>query len=146
VDSIEKLKGMRKGTGLGPKTLEKIEEILQTGGLARLENFKSNARLTALTKLTTVWGIGQSTAEALIDKEGIYTINELKERIRKDKEEGRKICVVNDIVVKTVEVHDDLIAKIPRVEIEALREKVFPVAGNKKIVCMHVHVCFFCYI
>lgn len=129
VDSIEQL----YHRGIGPKTLEKIEQLLRTGQCKRLDCFKSDPKLVALSTLSKVWGIGSQTARLLVENSGIYTVNELKERILEDQALGR-IPIVNDIVTKTVMIHDDLMAKIPRHEVEAIRDSIIPVAGE---MCIH---------
>ena len=61
----------------GPSIIQKVEEFIQTGRIKKFEHLAHDKRMTALAQLTSVFGIGKSTAESWIQK-GICTIQHLR--------------------------------------------------------------------
>jgi len=66
--------------GIGKKLSKKIDEILQTGKLQKLEKLKSSPRLAAINLLCRITGIGPVMAMKLVDQHGITTIEQLQKR------------------------------------------------------------------
>jgi DNA polymerase beta len=64
--------------GVGKKIAAKIDEILATGQLTRLEQDKLNPRVQGLTQLTRVFGIGDKFAAVLYDQHRIRSLEELR--------------------------------------------------------------------
>ena len=69
---------------IGKKLSDKINEIAQTGTLKQYENIKKNYYLNSIQLFQNIWGVGPKFAKELIHK-NIYTINNLKEAIKKNK-------------------------------------------------------------
>lgn len=71
--------------GIGSKTIEKIDEILNTGTLKSLENYKSKDSSIIVKELQRITGIGPAKAKLLYEKN--ITVNSLLELLKdKDKE------------------------------------------------------------
>lgn len=78
--------------GFGKGTLRRITEILETGKLSEIES--DNALITEINALSEVIGIGNKTAEKMINFYGIHSVPELKKAVK----EG-KIEVSSDILL-----------------------------------------------
>lgn len=65
--------------GLGKSLCEKIEEILKTGKLIKLEGFNSDEKVQSLLTFKKIWGVGFHTARKLYDL-GFKTISDLRNR------------------------------------------------------------------
>lgn len=66
--------------GVGVKIAAKIDEILATGQLEKLENAKNDPKQVALNLFNRIHGIGPVTARKFID-DGVMTIEQLKAKI-----------------------------------------------------------------
>ena len=111
ITSLKQLEGL---PGIGPAILDKLKEYVETGTLRILELEKTNP----INILTDVYGIGPKKAEDLV-KSGIKTIAEL--RLRQDE-------LLNSVQKIGLEFYEDILARIPRSEIEeykTLFSKVF---------------------
>lgn len=124
ITSAEQLAG---APGIGPTIMDKLKEYVETGTLRILELEKTNP----INILTDVYGIGPKKAEDLV-KSGIKTIVEL--RLRQDE-------LLNDVQKIGLQFYEDILARIPRQEIEEYKivfdkvftDKVFSkVANNSK--------------
>jgi DNA polymerase beta len=63
--------------GIGAKIAAKIDEIIETGGLQRLDNDRGDEKLQAINDLTRVHGIGRKHAQELYDKHDIKSLQHL---------------------------------------------------------------------
>ena len=72
-NEIIKLPGVGKSLG------DKIDEILKTGKLEKLECFKKDARLSALVNLGQIWGMGPIGAKKLYDL-GFRSVDDVRAR------------------------------------------------------------------
>jgi DNA polymerase beta len=72
----------RKLDGVGEKIAKKIDEILATGKLNKLEKIRSSDESKAITFLTEVSGIGPSAAKRFA-AEGITTLEDLQQNMDK---------------------------------------------------------------
>jgi len=100
--------------GIGPTILDKLKEYVETGTLRILELEKTNP----INILTDVYGIGPKKAEDLV-KSGIKTIAEL--RLMQDE-------LLNSVQKIGLQFYEDILARIPRPEIEEYKivfDKVF---------------------
>ena len=102
------LKGVR---GIGPTIRKKFKEYMETGTLALLERSKKNP----IYLFAKVHGIGPKKAKELVEKDGINTMAELRQR---------KDDVLNNIQRKGLKYFTDIQKRIPREEIQTF-EKVF---------------------
>ena len=95
--------------GIGAKIAEKIDEILATGKLSKLENSLKDERLTALTQLERVYGVGPVFAKKLYDEHGVRNLSDLlaHQELLNDKQViGLKYVVDFETKVPREEIHD----------------------------------------
>jgi hypothetical protein len=77
ISDVSQVKGVR---GIGKSLLDKIDEILETGHLKKLDSFNQNPQVVAVTELCKVHGIGLKTATVLMKKHGFMSVDELEKR------------------------------------------------------------------
>lgn len=105
--------------GIGAKTLLKIDEILESGKLKKLEGFSvpketNKTELSEQKKLEGVTGIGPVKAKKLVD-DG-YTLEKLFDLFKHNMEELSDICTHHQIL--GIKYYKDLLKRIPYKEIE----------------------------
>jgi DNA polymerase beta len=110
----------------GTKIGEKIDELLSTGSLARLERDRNDAGTTALRELQRVSGIGRKFAERLIEVHKITSLPALLEASERDssllsREQKLGLCHLSDFE-----------SRIPRDEISVLETFVRAAADAHK--------------
>ena len=114
IKSGSELKGIPK---IGKRTIEKIDEILNTGNLQILHELKSNPKLKSLLELQEIPGIGPKMANKLVEK-GIISVDKLKKEANKYKKTGQSnIMKFSDLQLLGLEYHNDLVKRIPREDI-----------------------------
>lgn len=94
-------------TGIGPRLADKVEEIVLTNRLRRLENANCSPEDLILQKFLGVYGAGVSQASRWV-AEGYKTLNDLKTKATLTK--SQRIGVDH---------YDDFAQRIPRKEVEA---------------------------
>ena len=47
--------------GIGPSTLDKIKEYLETGTLSRIHEFNTDPKRVAMRKMMNIWGVGRAS-------------------------------------------------------------------------------------
>lgn len=104
----------RKLKGVGEKIAKKIDELLETGKLAKLEKIRNDESSNAINFLTRVTGIGPAAAKKLVD-EGITSLDDLKKNMDK----------LNHHQQIGVRYFDDFEKRIPRSEMLQLQELAF---------------------
>ena len=120
---IKSAANVRGVPGIGKRTLEKIDEILETGGLKMLKDVEGNRRLVAMMKLQTVMGIGHSKAMELV-RRGVFTVEDLRKAVKKGE------IKLNDKQMVTLKYSQDLDKRIPRAEIKKYGEAVKKILGK----------------
>ena len=126
IEKIEDVKGLR---GIGVKIYKKFEEFVETGKLELLEKERDNPKYIFFN----IYGIGPKKAAELVDKDGVKTIKELRER------QG----LLNDKQKIGLKYYEDILKRIPRKEIEeykvaltksftkiATKEDTFEIVGS----------------
>ncbi|XP_014674173.1 PREDICTED: DNA polymerase beta-like [Priapulus caudatus] len=101
----------KKLSGVGDKIGKKIDEMLATGKLAKLEKIRTDDTSVAINLMTRVSGIGPAMAKKLVD-DGITTIEELtknEDKLNHHQKIGLKYF-------------EDFEKRIPRDEMEELEE------------------------
>lgn len=96
--------------GIGTTIMDKLNEYVETGTLKVLEREKTNP----INILGEVYGIGPIKAKELVDA-GVKTIDDLRSRQNE---------LLNDIQRVGLKYYDDILQRIPRLEIEEY-EKIF---------------------
>eukprot|EP01122_Echinamoeba_exundans_P010068 TRINITY_DN3670_c0_g1_i3.p1 TRINITY_DN3670_c0_g1~~TRINITY_DN3670_c0_g1_i3.p1 ORF type:complete len:424 (+),score=58.30 TRINITY_DN3670_c0_g1_i3:4-1275(+) len=107
--------------GVGVKIAKKIQEILDTGQLKRLQADQADPLLAALNKVSKVTGIGPKMAQKLVYEEGIRTIEDLRaisHRLTHHQQLGLKYF-------------DDFETRVPREEMDKWNEII--IASVKQV-------------
>lgn len=104
--SPEQLKGK---PGIGATIMEKLEEYMETGTLKVIEREKVNP----VNILADVYGIGPKKAKELVDN-GITSIEQLRANQQ----------LLNDIQKVGLQYYEDILARIPRSEVEQYESMV----------------------
>ena len=117
ITSAEQLKGK---PGIGPTILDKVNEFLRSGTLAIIEREKEKPEYI----FSEIYGVGPKKAKELADK-GFKTIAEIR---------GKRNEVLNDVQRMGLEYYEDILERIPRVEIDAFDKdftKYIKLTGDK---------------
>ncbi|XP_064473276.1 DNA polymerase beta-like [Ornithodoros turicata] len=99
--------------GIGDKIAKKIDEILQTGKLGKLEKIRSDDTSSAIGALTRVSGIGPAAAKKMIER-GIKSIDDLRKH-QDELTHHQRVCLRH---------LEDLEKRIPREEITEIESKI----------------------
>ena len=105
ITSFEDIKEL---PGIGDKIEQKIKEIIETGTLHQLQDYNADGTIKATTELLKVHGIGPVKAKELVEKHGIKTIDDLKEKQE----------LLNDVQKKGLLYYEDTDKRISRTEME----------------------------
>jgi DNA polymerase/3'-5' exonuclease PolX len=98
--------------GIGKGTIDRIKEILNSGKLGELKDFKDKGDKTRqiIEELETIVGVGHNTALDFINM-GVKSVDDLKKKIEKGEIE------VNDKIKLGVKYYGKFLGDIPREEI-----------------------------
>ncbi|KAM0276147.1 hypothetical protein ACHAQH_007035 [Verticillium albo-atrum] len=94
--------------GVGSRLADKIEEIVTTDRLRRLENAERDPADETLQRFVKIYGVGNAQASRWI-AQGHRTLDDLREKVK---------LSANQLI--GIEHYDDLNTRIPRREVEAL--------------------------
>lgn len=108
--------------GIGIKIAAKIDEIIETQQLQKLQSYYNDPEIKALDELASIPGIGPAKAKKLMDR-GIMTIQQL----RNNPEELNKLTHYAKIGLKY---YDDLKQKIPRDEMNIIEQYILYIIHN----------------
>ena len=108
---IENIAELKKIKHIGASTVAKYVELQESGTLKLIESFKNDP----INIFTNVYGIGTKKAACLIEHDKITTIGEL----RQYQDE-----LLNDVQKKGLKYYEDILKRIPRLEIEHYRTKI----------------------
>eukprot|EP01038_Epipyxis_sp_PR26KG_P012389 gene12389-16617_t len=95
---------------IGKSIVSKIEEIIQSGDLKKLHNFRKDSRINSMKALGKIWGVGSKTATLFI-KRGFRSVDDL--RIR-----GSHLLNFQQLI--GLKHYEDFQVKIPRAEMEQI--------------------------
>eukprot|EP01029_Cantina_marsupialis_P000525 TRINITY_DN10389_c0_g1_i1.p1 TRINITY_DN10389_c0_g1~~TRINITY_DN10389_c0_g1_i1.p1 ORF type:complete len:691 (-),score=212.24 TRINITY_DN10389_c0_g1_i1:148-2220(-) len=121
-------KQARKIDGIGAKIADKIDEILSTGELNKLDQIRSNPRHQSLEELTKVFGIGSAFAAKLVDEHKINNLVEL--RLRRD-----LLSQSQKIGLKYVEEFEKKIPRSEMAEMEIVLLEACKEVGVEGVIC-----------
>ena len=113
-DDIKDLKGI--GSGIE----KKIKELLETGQLARLDNYNADGKIRLTSDLMQIHGIGPVKARELIEVNGITSIDDLK----------NKPNLLNDVQKIGLKYLDYFTERIPRKEMEKHENYILQIIKN----------------
>jgi DNA polymerase/3'-5' exonuclease PolX len=74
LENIETFRGM---PCIGNSLLNKMIEILKTGKLKKLEEFKKDPKFSSLIEIGEIWGVGPKTAQDLLSK-GFKSVEDIR--------------------------------------------------------------------
>ena len=102
--------------GIGQKTIQRINEIIQTGKLSEIDEQKNNLanQIDAVKKLSEIYGIGPVKASEFYSKFGIKTIDDLV------KAYNQGLISLSEQMKLGIKYANTLSVKIPRVLIARL--------------------------
>ena len=106
IKELTEIKGLR---GIGTKIYKKFEEFVSTGKLELLEREKNNPKYM----FYNIYGVGPKKAIELVDKDGIKSIEELRNRPE----------LLNDKQKIGLKYYEDILKRIPRDEITAFENE-----------------------
>jgi len=111
--------------GIGSGTIDRIKEILETGKLAELDNFKKTdqGKEKILEELESIVGIGRAKSVELYDQ-GITSIKMLKDRVKK------KTIEISEKIELGLKYYGLYETNIPRAEID----KVYKIVKKNLII------------
>eukprot|EP00004_Rigifila_ramosa_P010463 TRINITY_DN2232_c0_g1_i10.p2 TRINITY_DN2232_c0_g1~~TRINITY_DN2232_c0_g1_i10.p2 ORF type:complete len:202 (-),score=48.63 TRINITY_DN2232_c0_g1_i10:463-1068(-) len=116
ITSIRQLENIK---GIGDKTLAKIQEILDTGQLQRVEILKRSERNQTLNLFCGIWGVGLKTATKFFSL-GMRTLTDLE----------RRPDLLNRNQRVGLAYYHEFKQRIPRSEVDVVVEKVREVAAS----------------
>jgi len=108
---IESPVELGKIKNIGASTVSKFKEFKSTGTLKMIEKFKNDP----INIFTNVYGIGPKKAASLVNDDKVTTIDELREY---------QDHLLNDVQKKGLKYYEDILKRIPRLEIEHYRTKM----------------------
>ena len=106
ITNPEQLKGQPK---IGETIMKKLDEYVKTGTLKVIEREKTNP----INIIGEIYGIGPKKAKELVDKSGITSIEQLREK---------QDTLLNDTQKIGLKYYEDIMKRIPRSEIEQYDE------------------------
>jgi DNA ligase (NAD+) len=118
ITNVDQLKGL---PAIGATILKKFKEFEKTGTLQILEKAKGNP----IYQFTKIYGIGPKRAKTLVEKDGVTTIEELRQR--QDE-------LLNNVQRKGLKHYEDVLLRIQRREIDeykSILEKIFAKLPSK---------------
>lgn len=106
---------LRNYKNIGKGTVNRIDEIIQTGKLKEVIDVDiSGKHLDYIENLMKIFGIGRTRAYELYTKYGITSIDDLKDAIR------NKSIVLPDYILKGIQYVDKIKVNIPRSEMDEI--------------------------
>ncbi|EIW76555.1 hypothetical protein CONPUDRAFT_63239 [Coniophora puteana RWD-64-598 SS2] len=115
---IKSLSQARAIRGVGEKTAMKIMEIIETGGLKRIQ-YENTEDVEATKIFQGIYGVGRNTAFAWYAN-GCRTLDDIKMC-----KGGIKVSAVQEIGIKF---YDDINTRIPRAEVQEIFDRIKSVA------------------
>ena len=109
--------------GIGPKTIARLNEIIKTGYLAEIKDYKEK-NTNIVSELSNIYGIGPTKASYYYNKFNINTIKDFIEKIN-----NGEIKITNQIKIG-LEYYDKLSTKIPRIVIARLENYIYNTIHN----------------
>lgn len=95
--------------------MSKIDEIIRTGHLQKLDRFQSDPHTQSSIELCNIWGVGPVKAHKLMDQ-GILSVDTLRKVLESGDQEAMD-KLLNHKQQIGLKHYDDLLSRIPRVEV-----------------------------
>jgi DNA polymerase beta len=103
--TIDDVKGVK---GVGEKIKKKIEEIISTGSLQRVEKYKQTETYNVTEQLLNIYGVGPAKVNELINAHKISSIDELRSKPE----------LLNEKQLIGLTHYEDFLLRIPRAEMD----------------------------
>ncbi len=111
--TITNISNVQNISGIGKGMQDKIEIILQTGTLPMYEDILKNPEYQAIYQFEQIWGIGVEKARDFVLKHHIYSIDELRKKVKSGE------IQLNEQQLLGLEYYESLLERIPRKEIQS---------------------------
>ncbi|CAH9129127.1 unnamed protein product [Cuscuta epithymum] len=112
IESVDQAQNL---PGIGKSLQEHIQEIVNTGKLAKLEHFEQDEKVRTISLFGEVWGVGPATALKLYEK-GYRTLDDLKSEESLTNAQRLGLKYFHDIKTRIprheVEIMDQLLQKV----------------------------------
>ncbi|CAM9564418.1 unnamed protein product [Chrysoparadoxa australica] len=115
--SYELLECICEVKGIGPSIKEDLKEMISTGSCSRLNGLMEEEHVNQLLSLTSIHGVGKSTAEAWIH-DNVTTVEEAQKRWQEGTLKG-----VTETQSIGLEYYDDILQPLTRADIEDIAGK-----------------------
>ena len=115
---------------VGDRMARKIQEIIDTGSLQKLEHYQNDERVIATDVFKSIWGVGAATASDWVYKRGWRTLDDVRAH--------PEVLTTNQTI--GLRFYDDIKTRIPRSEVKTIEDRVRSVVlsiipGATLIVC-----------
>jgi hypothetical protein len=117
--TLSRLRGIK---GFGKSVVEKIEEILYTGTVSRLQEFQHDPNRVAMKNLTAIWGVGRVKAKELMAL-GYNDIYDVRKGLQSDHHGISKMVLDRNQLVG-VDCYEDILSRMSRGEVERIKDTV----------------------
>lgn len=121
--SFDDLKDVK---GIGEKIKEKIAEIFSTGVCQAAQKARDDKELSSENIFTGIYGIGPVKAKELVEIHKLYTIEDLRKKVKTDNE------ILNDKQMIGLSYYEDLKKRIPRSEMNIHNTMIQTIAKKFK--------------
>ena len=121
--TLDNVSELLKYPGIGRKTIDKIIEIINTGTLEIIKNYKSSDNKELLELFKSIVSVGTKTAIGFI-KKGILSIDDLKLKIENSE------IKVNDKIKIGIKYYNKFFGNIPRNEIKEIKKVITYITDN----------------
>ena len=114
IENLDRIKEwfIKNGKKNPDKMISKIEQFSKKGYIDEAKKARSNNEVLAVMKLTKVANIGPAKAKELYNKYGIITVEDLKDKFKKDN------TIIHNKQKIGLLYYDDLLKRIPRQEMD----------------------------
>ncbi|ESO96863.1 hypothetical protein LOTGIDRAFT_72491, partial [Lottia gigantea] len=120
ISSWEEARNLR---GVGAKLADKIWEIVQSGELRKLNEFKSSEEIKVLNIFNNVWGAGPTTARAWY-QQGFRTLEDLKTKAKLTSQQKVGVRLYDDILDRMSREEAGEIEEVVREAAESLQDGI----------------------
>jgi hypothetical protein len=116
--TLRRLRGVK---GFGKSVVDKIQEILNTGTVSRLQEFQNDPNRVAMKNFTDIWGVGRVKAKDLMAL-GYKDIYDIRKGLKSNNEISKMQLDRNQLV--GVDCYEDIRSRMGRGEVETIKDAV----------------------
>ena len=119
ITSVDDITGLKN---IGPKIIEKVQNIIDNGRLDKLNEYRDDPKLKLYNKFKHIYGVGTEIAYKFVYELDIKSLEELYKR--------REELKLNDNILIGLKYYNDLLERIPRKEMDNHKEIIFKTASK----------------